>query len=149
MYKKQYEWQKYNAKRRNIDFLLTYEEWISIWGDKITLRGRGKGKYCMARLNDTGPYSIDNIEIILFEQNNKDQISNGKNWLVRNIKKVRYSKGKEHYSTYPIRAKLKSDNDWKAFDTIKEASEYFKVDRSTIIRNLHGKTNGKILVEKI
>ncbi len=30
------------------------------------------GKYCMARKDDLGPYSPDNVEIKLFEDNSKE-----------------------------------------------------------------------------
>jgi hypothetical protein len=62
---------KQNAKRRNIPFLLTYNEWISIWKQSghWEERGLGKGKYVMCRYNDIGPYSINNVYIDLMEVN--------------------------------------------------------------------------------
>lgn len=35
-------------------------------------RGDTRGKYCMARFNDAGPYSTDNVKIILFEDNTRE-----------------------------------------------------------------------------
>lgn len=57
--------QKRQAKQRKIDWFLTFEEWWNLWRNsgKWDLRGIGYGKYCMSRFKDTGPYSIDNIEI--------------------------------------------------------------------------------------
>jgi hypothetical protein len=63
--------QKVAARGRGINFLLTYEEWLKIWQDSGHLheRGRGIGQYCMSRKNDIGPYSKDNVDIILGSQN--------------------------------------------------------------------------------
>jgi hypothetical protein len=63
--------QKCSAKERGIEWLLSFEEWYKIWVDsgKFPLRGRKKGQYCMARFGDVGPYSVDNVKIILIEEN--------------------------------------------------------------------------------
>lgn len=60
-----------NAKRRNIPFLLSFDEWWKIWQDsgKWTQCGKGKGKYCMARPGDQGAYEIGNVRICLNEEN--------------------------------------------------------------------------------
>ena len=62
---------KAGAKRRNIEFLLTFDEWYKIWQDsgKWHLRGRNKGQYVMCRYNDSGPYSVTNVFIDLTENN--------------------------------------------------------------------------------
>ena len=43
------------------------DEWIQSghWDE----RGRGKGKYCMARNNDIGHYEVGNVRIILHSEN--------------------------------------------------------------------------------
>ena len=65
---------KSNAKRRGIEFLLTFEEWLKIWVDsgKVEQRGRGANKYCMCRIGDKGAYSIDNVFIGQGKQNVSD-----------------------------------------------------------------------------
>lgn len=68
-YKTQYQNQKGSAKHRNIEWQFSYESWIEWWGDDIEKRGKGKGKLCMARLGDTGPYHPDNVFKELNEQN--------------------------------------------------------------------------------
>src|SRR3954468_700353 len=62
----EYRQQRGNAKRRSIDFLLTYEQWCKIWEDswKYALRGRGPDDFVMGRINDEGPYEVGNVEII-------------------------------------------------------------------------------------
>lgn len=71
-----YRRQKDHARSRNIQFLLTYEEWLKIWLDSghFHERGRQKGQYCMARLGDKGPYAVGNVKIILHQDNNREQV---------------------------------------------------------------------------
>lgn len=74
-YLKAYTQHKSNAKGRGIEFLLTFEQWRDWWiaTGKWDLRGRGRGKYCMRRHGDIGPYSIDNI----FCGTNEDNVRDG------------------------------------------------------------------------
>lgn len=59
------------VQNRDIEWLLTFPEWCRIWDEsgKWSLRGRGRGAYCMSRKRDVGPYSIENVRIISNEQN--------------------------------------------------------------------------------
>ena len=72
--RKKFNAHKSNAKRRNIEFLLTFEEWLDIWekSGKCEQRGRGADKYCMCRIGDKGAYSIDNVFIGQGKQNVSD-----------------------------------------------------------------------------
>jgi hypothetical protein len=69
-----YNYQKNSAKRRSIDWQFTYESWLSTWEKSgyFEQRGRGAGKYAMARFGDVGPYSPSNVEIITHEKNASD-----------------------------------------------------------------------------
>jgi hypothetical protein len=67
--KEAYRTQRNRAKYRSIDWQFTYEEWIAWWGDDITKRGKGKGKLCMARFNDTGAYHPNNCRKATHEEN--------------------------------------------------------------------------------
>jgi hypothetical protein len=60
-----------NAKRRGVAFNLTFDQWWNWWigTGKYALRGRGKGKYVMARCGDTGPYALGNIYCCEFGEN--------------------------------------------------------------------------------
>jgi len=40
---------------------------------KVDERGRGHGKYCMARFGASGAYEVGNVEIIESDQNGSDQ----------------------------------------------------------------------------
>jgi len=63
--KTKYTTHKSNAKRRGIEFNLTFEQWFDIWekSGKWDERGRGANKYCMCRVGDTGSYSVNNVFI--------------------------------------------------------------------------------------
>jgi len=76
--KQKFNVQKGQAKSRGIDFLLSFEEWIVIWrrSGKFPKRGNKNGKYVMARFNDVGPYSKDNVKIIPFEKNVREWVKN-------------------------------------------------------------------------
>lgn len=69
-----YQMQRANAERRRIKFLLTFEQWLAIWkrSKRLPLRGRGSGRYVMARIKDFGAYCVGNVQIILFEKNVRD-----------------------------------------------------------------------------
>jgi hypothetical protein len=72
--KQKYNEQKYRAKSRGIEFILTFEEWWDIWqqSGKWEQRGCKKGCYVMSRIGDTGSYSINNVFIQLHDLNAKD-----------------------------------------------------------------------------
>jgi hypothetical protein len=63
--KNKYRWHRNNAKRRNIPFNLTLEEWCNIWeqSGKWEQRGRGSKAYVMTRIGDLGPYEVGNVVI--------------------------------------------------------------------------------------
>lgn len=60
-----------SARRRGIEFDFPFEQWLQFWLDSghWHQRGRGKGKYVMSRIGDTGPYRVDNVEIKTQEEN--------------------------------------------------------------------------------
>lgn len=57
----QYAQHKANAKKRGIEFKLTFEQWRDIWGDKLVQRGRRVGQLVMCRINDEGAYEVGNV----------------------------------------------------------------------------------------
>lgn len=62
------------AKSRRIPFLLTIDEWWSIWeaSGRWEQRGRKRGQYVMARPGDKGPYEIGNVVIIPQGDNHRE-----------------------------------------------------------------------------
>jgi len=67
-----YNRQRSAAKRRKIPFLFTFSEWLIVWemSGKFDERGKEKDQFVMARNGDTGPYSLENVEIISSWANN-------------------------------------------------------------------------------
>ena len=63
--------QKNKASQRGILWKLSFKEWLTIWkkSGKLLLRGKGTGKYCLARFGDKGPYSRINVFVQLFTDN--------------------------------------------------------------------------------
>lgn len=81
MSKKSFGEHRRNARARNIPFLFTYEEWERWWLDALgpewrSKRGRKKGMFCMARLNDAGPYAPGNVRCITQGDNCSDAAFN-------------------------------------------------------------------------
>lgn len=63
--------QKINARRRGIEWLLTFDEWWQIWecSGRWKQRGSKAGNFQMARKRDQGPYAFDNVVIVKLETN--------------------------------------------------------------------------------
>lgn len=70
-----YNDQKQRAKKRDINFLLTFDEWWDFWQSSghWDQRGTCKGQYVMSRYGDQGDYCLGNI----FVQPVEDNISQG------------------------------------------------------------------------
>ena len=78
-----YASQKCTSKKRDIEFKFTFDEWIEWWKNALgpewrTMRGRERGQYVMARKGDDGPYSPENVECKLHEQNDLEGAINGR-----------------------------------------------------------------------
>jgi len=60
--------------------MLSYDDWLTIWtvSGRLEQRGKGIGKYVMARRGDQGPYADGNVEIIPWSQNIRDAYLNGR-----------------------------------------------------------------------
>lgn len=81
--KQAYWMHKFNATKRGIAFLFTFEDWLSWWVNQLgpdwqKKRGMGRGKYVMARNGDIGPYTPKNVRCILHEENCREQAANGR-----------------------------------------------------------------------
>jgi lambda repressor-like predicted transcriptional regulator len=85
---KRYEQQRNNSSARGIAFRLSFAEWLCIWkaSGKLAQCGRGKGSYCMSRLNDAGGYELGNVHIQLCTENSSEAT---KQW----IGKVKANRG--------------------------------------------------------
>lgn len=68
-----YKQQKRSAHTRVIEWKLSFREWWDIWQKSGKWDQRGKGsRYGMARIGDSGPYAVGNVEIITGKQNSSD-----------------------------------------------------------------------------
>jgi hypothetical protein len=56
--------QKNQAQYRKESWHLDFETWKQIWGDDFMHKGRGSSDLCMTRIDDSGAWSRDNVEII-------------------------------------------------------------------------------------
>lgn len=61
--KKSYWSQKSSAKRRGIEFNLTFEQWWDLWKPFYQNRGRGIEQFVMCRKLDQGAYELGNVTI--------------------------------------------------------------------------------------
>jgi DNA-binding CsgD family transcriptional regulator len=64
------------ARNRGIEWKLSFAQWIDIWleSGKLEQRGRGKGKYVMSRIKDSGGYEVGNVHIQLATENSADAV---------------------------------------------------------------------------
>jgi hypothetical protein len=72
-----YSAQRIKAAVRGIEWRISFPEWLTVWMDSghWADRGVGRGRYCMARHGDTGPYSVSNVSIQLCTTNSRDGIA--------------------------------------------------------------------------
>lgn len=66
-----YQQQKKNALQRGIPWKFTLATWWDVWlkSGKWSVRGRGRGRYCMSRFADLGAYEPSNVQIVLNDHN--------------------------------------------------------------------------------
>jgi hypothetical protein len=64
-----YHIHKGSAKARGIEFDLTFDEWMAIWGDRLSQRGTKPGQLQMCRHRDEGGYTLGNVRIDTREGN--------------------------------------------------------------------------------
>lgn len=64
---------KATAKQRGIAFLLTFEQWWSLWEPHWSNRGVGVTEMVMARTGDVGAYEVGNVRIITNLENIREK----------------------------------------------------------------------------
>lgn len=70
---RKYYMHKKGAERRGIDFGLTYEEWLEIWGPRLADRGRGSSQFGMLRTRDEGGYTVGNVRLGTPKENHQER----------------------------------------------------------------------------
>lgn len=100
--------QKIYAKKRGILFLLTFEEWLNIWiiSGHLHERGNKKHQYVMARHGDKGPYALDNVKIITWIENRKEQKFTDKTRAKFRSRMIGNTYGLGHISSEKTKAKM-------------------------------------------
>ena len=67
-----YAWAKHRSQAlfRHEQYLLTWEDWQQIWHnrDDFLARGRSSNDLCLARFDDQGPWSMDNVAVMTRRQ---------------------------------------------------------------------------------
>ena len=72
--RQKYNTHKSNAKKRGIEFDLTFDEWWDIWNGHFSQRGRVSGCMQMCRTGDAGGYELGNVRIDTIEANQKERL---------------------------------------------------------------------------
>jgi DNA-binding CsgD family transcriptional regulator len=84
-----YRSQENAAANRGIEWGLNFAQWLDVWltSGKLEQRGRGKGKYVMSRIKDSGGYLIGNVHVQLATENGREAIQKwkGKQKAVRGV----------------------------------------------------------------
>jgi|694.fasta_scaffold83810_4 hypothetical protein len=57
----QYQMQRAMARKRNIEWHLTFAQWLEWWGDDIEYRGKHPTDLVMGRIDTNKPYQLDNL----------------------------------------------------------------------------------------
>ena len=109
---------KAQCAQKGIGFDLTFEEWLDVWTKSglIRERGRTRNEAVMGRKDKTGPFAVDNVEIVRAWANmaSRDFTSNRK--------RIRTPVGD--------------------FDSVKEAAEWYNVTPGAISQRLSAKKPG-------
>lgn len=116
VFKLRFTQHRLGAKHRGIPFLLSLDQWKTIWIESghWEQRGNRRDKYCMCRVGDFGAYEVGNVFIALF---------------IDNIKQAHCGKT----TTADIRAKISASK-----TGVKIACRQSDIDRSKQIRTPDG-----------
>lgn len=122
---------RYHAKKRNVAFLLTFDEWITIWinSGHWNERGLGARKYCMCRIDDIGPYAVGNVFIDTNSKNVSDGRSKCVGWAHSESTKKSIGEsqfGAKNHMAKPVMA------DGIYFGSLADAARHLEVSQSTI-----------------
>mgnify|MGYP003705165135 CR=1 FL=1 len=56
--------QKNQAQFREEGWTITFDEWKDLWGELWHQRGRGRGDYCMTRINPKKSWNKENVIVV-------------------------------------------------------------------------------------
>jgi hypothetical protein len=66
-HEKYYAWKKHQSQAayRGEEYYLTWEDWEALWPDEVwAQRGKSADSVCLARIDFTDAWRLDNVEII-------------------------------------------------------------------------------------
>lgn len=146
-----------NSMRRGIPFLLTFEQWWKIWQDSGHWHERGchADEYVMARHNDVGSYSVDNVKIITWTQNiqereisekqRKSASERAKNLVFTNEMRRKISESKQgennFYAKLTAKIVIQIRNEYVlGYGNTRKLAKKFGVSGATISNIIHRKT---------
>lgn len=123
--KNRYNGAKSRSNQRGIDFKLSFDQWYDWWLSNGVDKNKKqppktKDTLCMCRYGDIGPYELSNIYCATVSENVKDQWKNGHS-VGASPKKIKTPLG--------------------IFNSKKEATAAYKVDRTTMARWLKSKAD--------
>jgi hypothetical protein len=74
-----YAIQRHAANRRNVEWRISFPEWVQVWSDSNRWEQRGcrKGQFVMSRFKDVGPYAASNVEIKTSSENCAEGVRKG------------------------------------------------------------------------
>lgn len=141
--RRKFNQQRGNAKRRGIDWQLSFKEWWGIWSlsGKWNQRGIRTGQYCMARPGDIGPYSMSNVRIVPVTQNHNEMTY--QHTTAARTKIGAFHKGKQHWlgktHTADAKQKISESNQGRVGGFVgKHHSEETKALKRKTWRNQYG-----------
>jgi hypothetical protein len=62
------------ARFRSEEYALSWEEYVDVWGDRFSQKGRHPEDLTMTRIDDEKAWSVDNVKIISREEHCREQI---------------------------------------------------------------------------
>ena len=103
--KRRYQTHRSNSQTvRRIPFLLIFEEWYNWWlSHGVNKETDTRPDLHMARIGDSGPYSLNNIYLATKSQNTKDSFKNGCHVVKRIDYSGNYKKVKTPYGVFESR----------------------------------------------
>ena len=146
-----YNQHKGTAIKRGIEWLFTFDTWLATWkaSGHYDEMGNRKGQYCMARTNDEGPYSPDNVRVTTTEDNHREAVlSTRKHTSIENQpNKYSFRKGhkpwnagKEYNATPSMKKHLDRIHQAACKAVITPQGKYDSIKDAAIAHNLHHET---------
>ena len=130
--KQQYHNHKARAKRKQIPFELTFDEWLHIWTESghYDNKGTKRGQYVMSRYGYKGGYTIGNVHIQTVGENTKEAFTtNNTDFIKPKLGIDNHFYGKKHTTQAIDKIKEKRASQVWSIDSNNKRSEAMKKAR--------------------